>query len=263
MVSPVAMLRVIEPAKYAGLTQKVLPDALPEHVRIRVPLEGPPGRFSDKLHKERQPIKIEILISDVPPGTGGIHDPEPPLQKVDGWQMRDDLLRLERSTASLLGFLNHYGEWGEHTSPTFSADAEAVKMEAKIVLPDEIWYVEDAREPDTSMKGLLRPRSWLHIQDAIRWGLNCRSTAWFRSGYCSTSPEGPRPEFPHFVITAMTCYDVILTTITVDRLLGTKFRICARPDCGVPFALESRHKRNYCCQYCAHLQSVRRNRHKR
>src|SRR5439155_13433352 len=101
---PVAVLRVIEPADYAGLTQKVISDALPEHIRTKVPLEGPPRRFSDKLHKERQPIKIEILISDMPPGTGGIHDPEPQLQKVDGWQIRDDFIRLKLSTASLLEF---------------------------------------------------------------------------------------------------------------------------------------------------------------
>ena len=54
----------------------------------------------------------------------------------------------------------------------------------------------------------------------------------------------------------------------LDFARGARFRFCARPDCSkhrpgtVPFELTSHRKRRYCTQYCAHLESMRRNRAK-
>jgi hypothetical protein len=53
-------------------------------------------------------------------------------------------------------------------------------------------------------------------------------------------------------------FSAILATIYLDHLRGTRFRLCARPDCGRPYEIESRHTRKYCTQYCASLQSLRR-----
>jgi hypothetical protein len=67
------------------------------------------------------------------------------------------------------------------------------------------------------------------------------------------------------VIEANNAVAAILATIYVDHLRGTKFRFCARPDCGKAYEVTSKHKRKFCGQYCAHLHSLRemRKRHKR
>jgi hypothetical protein len=56
----------------------------------------------------------------------------------------------------------------------------------------------------------------------------------------------------HDVVTA------ILISIYLDHLRGARFRFCARPDCRMPFEIETRHARRYCREYCAHLESLRR-----
>jgi len=53
-------------------------------------------------------------------------------------------------------------------------------------------------------------------------------------------------------------FTAILATIHLDHLRGARFHLCARPDCGRPYEVESRHKRRYCTQYCASLESLRR-----
>lgn len=50
----------------------------------------------------------------------------------------------------------------------------------------------------------------------------------------------------------------IFATIHIDRLQGSKYGFCARPDCQKPFKIKSGHRRIYCKMYCAHLQGVRR-----
>lgn len=39
-------------------------------------------------------------------------------------------------------------------------------------------------------------------------------------------------------------------------------RMCKRPDCAAHFAHTTNHNRLHCSQYCAHIQSVRRDRKK-
>ncbi len=70
----------------------------------------------------------------------------------------------------------------------------------------------------------------------------------------------PRPQYPHYVRQAVNCQRAILDTIIIDLLRKVKFRLCARPDCRTPFAIESRHHREYCRPYCAHIESLRRRR---
>ena len=58
--------------------------------------------------------------------------------------------------------------------------------------------------------------------------------------------------------------EALLLSAWLDFARGAKFRYCARPDCPkhrkntVPYELTSRHRRRYCSQYCAHLESKRR-----
>jgi hypothetical protein len=68
-------------------------------------------------------------------------------------------------------------------------------------------------------------------------------------------------EYPFLELRTRSCETAIDITVLVDVLRDVKFKQCARPDCAFVFALESNHRREYCDQYCAHLQSLRRKRH--
>src|SRR5262249_12894660 len=138
--------------------------------------------------------------------------------------------------------------------------------EPGIVLPDEVWSIgnpvpkSDPWGPEKMEKMVWIRTNLVDTQATLRAGLTCGAAKWFDSPLSNIEVRNPGSEFPRFVVRASTCFDVIRTSITIDRVRGTKFRNCARKDCGTPFAIESRHIRNYCCQYCAHLESVRRNR---
>jgi len=55
-------------------------------------------------------------------------------------------------------------------------------------------------------------------------------------------------------------FRMLLATIFIDVARGIRFKVCARKDCQKPFPLESKHHRKFCCWYCAHITTVRRNR---
>jgi hypothetical protein len=277
-VSPV--VRVVEPAHYAKLVQRVN-RYLPENIRTQVPLDGA-KRFSDKLRRAKQQrAQFEVLISDVPPGNvppgTKPFDSQNPQKKVDGWQMRKDFLQLEHSSPALVQFLNRYGAWDKDKGPWVVSSRNLFDFEMawrpplldeywwqpRILVSDEIWYIDhvSSRSEISGNSVSLPKRTLVAAQSLFRDALTWTPEKWFDLDLSRIEDqEAPRPTFPHFVIEADTCFDVIRTSITIDHLRGTKFRMCARPDCGMPFAIESRHKRAYCCQYCAHLESVRRNR---
>lgn len=60
------------------------------------------------------------------------------------------------------------------------------------------------------------------------------------------------------VIEAGDVVSAIFTTLQVDHVRGAKFRACARKDCQRFYEITSNHKRKYCGQDCAHLETVRR-----
>ncbi len=55
----------------------------------------------------------------------------------------------------------------------------------------------------------------------------------------------------------------MLATIIVDHLRGAKYAFCARADCRKPFEVKTKHGKQYCRTYCAHLAGLRRRRAER
>ena len=55
-------------------------------------------------------------------------------------------------------------------------------------------------------------------------------------------------------------FRMLLATVFIDVARGIRFKVCQRKDCRKPFPLESKHKKKFCCWYCAHITTVRRNR---
>lgn len=143
---------------------------------------------------------------------------------ADAWQLRDDFLRLKGDNEGALAFLNKWGRW----SP---------------------------------VRGYVDMAEIVALQQAVKDALTSPAERWFRGGYASPPRVNSRSsEFPYFVILTDACEAAIRTTTTADLLRQLRFKTCARPDCGMPFPITSRHERNYCKQYCAHLESVRRGR---
>jgi hypothetical protein len=147
----------------------------------------------------------------------------------DAWEMRREFFRLKQDTHELLEFLNKWGEWDIEGANRFSST---------------IW-----RERDLLRKSLL-------------------GAPWFgnpRSGLFGSARSGlpfgePLSKYPYYLLQPKCCEDALRTTVSLDLLQRVKFSVCARRDCRAPFAIESQHKRKFCCQYCAHLESVRKQR---
>ncbi|MGH2509439.1 MAG: hypothetical protein ACRDHZ_18840 [Ktedonobacteraceae bacterium] len=69
-----------------------------------------------------------------------------------------------------------------------------------------------------------------------------------------------RGEVRAAVFIARHTFSAMLATIYLDHLRGARFRLCARPDCGRPYEVTSKHTRRFCTQYCASFEALRRRR---
>jgi hypothetical protein len=156
----------------------------------------------------------------------------------DAWTMRKEFLSMKRDAWSLTEFLRKWGVWDQkklgssHLAPGATAGIQ------NFVVPDGIWELQ-ARYRKALVSS---PDEWL-----------CNGIDPFRGAYAT-------PMYPHFILEHYECNLAIEATITIDLLRKVKFRKCKRPDCSEVFALESKHKRLYCGQPCAHLESVREQR---
>jgi hypothetical protein len=142
---------------------------------------------------------------------------------ADAWQMREELLRMKPDPDSAKSFLNKWGRW--RPFPRNYIDL------------DEIF----------------------DLQRVVRHALTSSPKRWFASTYAFPTMISSRStKFPYFVMLTDACQVAIRMTITIDLLRELEFKTCARPDCGLPFEVKSRHKRKFCSWYCGHLESVRR-----
>jgi hypothetical protein len=144
------------------------------------------------------------------------------LSSADAWQMRDEFLRMLPDNDGAIAFLDEWGHWSG---------------------------------------GWVYLKRILGLQSQVRKALSSSPDQWFASSVPSHLNLWKRdPEYPFFAVRTCHCETAICMTVTIDLLRRAKFRICARKDCRVPFEVKSKHERKYCSWYCAHLESVRRNR---
>jgi hypothetical protein len=157
---------------------------------------------------------------------------------ADAWTMRREFLKMKQDPWVLVEFLRKWGTWDEKQLGSSNLAPSANSSIQNFVVPDEIWELQSIYR-----EALLRPPDeWL-----------CNGVDPFKGAYAT-------PMYPHFILEHHQCRPAIEATITIDLLKKVKFRKCKRPDCSEVFALESRHKRAYCGQPCAHLESVRKQR---
>lgn len=149
----------------------------------------------------------------------------------DAWAMRREFLSLKQNDPlALLGFLRRWGVWDEKRLGLSNIE--------NVVFPERIW----------------------ELQATYREALVGPADEWLSKGVDPFKGAYATPMYPHFILDHCYCKLAIEATITIDLLRKVRFRKCKRPDCREVFQLESRHKRLYCGQPCAHLESVRKQR---
>jgi hypothetical protein len=172
----------------------------------------------------------------------------------DPWEKRREFFAL-KSTRELLNFLPTVGlfeYWGQfHQSDFAVMDSVAVLSEAglpyrveypKLVRVSQIWKARKLLENSLKSGG-----SKYEIGDYTDFHVRL------------TRHRGQ----PRVVVTTTTFLGSLLLTLAIDRISDAKVRKCARPDCQVLFANSGGHDRKYCQRYCAHLESVRRDRERK
>jgi hypothetical protein len=194
-----------------------------------------PMRFFESLH-------VEVWRDESSGRWVGLPPPS------DAWKVRENFLGL-KTEQDFLAFLNQYG--------TFSSSS----------LVERRWDVEDLRcwqqlfrdymlrSPATWDKkvGRFAPEMVDFVGHILRLSDSPSISFSWREKLERSSRSGPNLA----IIKADNIVGAILATIYVDHLHGTKYKFCARPDCRRPFEVSSKHKRKFCEQYCAHLQSQR------
>jgi hypothetical protein len=179
------------------------------------------------------------------------------LPELDGEACRDRFFSLpENDPAQIRDFLNAVGVWSKDEE---SASLDALRRPLYVHL-DEVWtfrnHLRDSLLPENREKfktevtpELPKPKTLL--------GLMTEPYSWVN--------EFPlRFELSKIaagVVTLTNARRMLFATVLADVASGIRFKECKRRDCRKPFAIESKHKKKFCSQYCGHLVSQRKKRH--
>lgn len=174
----------------------------------------------------------------------------------DPWEKRREFFALKSDdTGELLKFLPTVGLfefWGQfHESEV--ADRDCVEVPAAAGLPFRVEYPRQVQVSEIWKARRLLENS---LQSGGRKG-EIGDFADFRVRL--TRYRG----LPRVNITTTTFLESMLLTLAIDRISDAKVGKCARPDCQVLFATTTGHDKKYCQRYCAHIESVRRDREKK
>jgi hypothetical protein len=186
---------------------------------------------------------------------------------LDGWEMRNRFLRLPQTESAALNFLQEVGLWWtvEGLPPELGAarmGAAAVtgvyggRYLSETALPvhlDDFW-----KEQATWRWTLKNQKEWkqLFTPSGATSEIEARTHAFSELPLRVEWQEGR----PIAVIETITGQQLLVATTHIDLIRHARFRTCQRPDCGIPFAVTSKHTRKYCEWYCGHLESVRKKR---
>ena len=145
-------------------------------------------------------------------------------QSSDAWTLREEFLRVTPGIQSWFMFLKKWGRWNSQE--------------------------------------FIEPEDCTQLQKAIRDAVTGSVEQWFADPNVIPSDCRRSSQFPFLVLHTDKIETALRVSVTDDLLKQTKFKICARTDCGQPFKAESQHDKKFCSQKCAHLEAVRRSRRK-
>jgi hypothetical protein len=173
-----------------------------------------------------------------------------PVSTYDAWEKRNEFFRLkEGDNVGLLNFLDSVGLWnrlGQGDDPNWEAETREFTHEGlKFVVEEQPW-----REPD---------EIW-HIREHARIALSSKARLDVLGQFELPTRLVLKRTGSYFLICTVAFLDALFATIVLDHAEGARVQRCARPDCGVVFAANNRHRRKYCTWDCAHLVAVRKSR---
>jgi hypothetical protein len=182
--------------------------------------------------------------------------------ELDGWDCRQEFFNLPQSEAHLLSFLDEVGLFASVSGIVGHYSQEFME------------HIREKHPTPIDVKGFWKVRDGLKevLVDQKRFAKTsprrplAERLSEFIPSFDFYSPEMSfgfdMSEVPIGVVTITDGMQLLLATIFADLARGLKFKYCARKDCGDLFVVTSKHKRRYCRQYCAHLDSVRKQRRK-
>jgi hypothetical protein len=183
----------------------------------------------------------------------------------DGWELVRRYLSVKSTDEkSILEFLIESGHFGAPEGSITSPNVESVSRIWSLPIIDRDG--KPVAKPKVYISESFSTREFAMIQDYVRRMLITANptlpTPW-RVGYPNRPYEiafgdSRSGSQAHVLVTGT--YRSILATVQFKLAQGSKFKICARKDCRLPFEITSRHTRRFCTQYCAHITSLRQRR---
>jgi hypothetical protein len=178
----------------------------------------------------------------------------PAPRSFDGYEVREHFMSL-RTPQDCLVFLNKYGRF----SPLQKIDEQVGWTFKAMMKWQEVFADLAKRSPDKwsdYANSLMSPEHGPNIRGvvgALSWSKN--SITFQKNSSDIPTAKGAK----YFgVIATNDVVSAIVTTLQVDHVRGAKFGVCARIDCPRFYEITSHHKRKYCGETCAHLETVRR-----
>jgi hypothetical protein len=164
------------------------------------------------------------------------------VSELDGWMSRKEFLALPRNdNSALLKFLTKMGLFHRHSEGLLGHWSSEVMQ-----------HYRQGNPIPVDVRGL-----WM-FRDNLKRDLLGKQMPETADVEFSLSFELTRTAAG--VVTVTDAYHLLLATVFVDAAKRVRYKICQREDCRELFPLENKHRKQFCCWYCAHITTVRRNR---
>jgi hypothetical protein len=180
--------------------------------------------------------------------------------ELDAWKCREEFFALpQKDNEALLKFLTKMGVWLHMEEKLLGHSSDEVTQhywEGHPVPIDVagLWgFREGLKEALVDRKAFSRTYGPALSRPETGFQLLQQSGIEFPLRFELTNVAGG-------VVTLTDAYRMLLATVFFDVASGLRFRVCQRADCGQVFPVETRHEKKFCCWYCAHITTVRRNR---
>lgn len=177
------------------------------------------------------------------------------LKELDGWYWRDRFFGLpETNLERLADFLTEVGAWPSSDAPNLSTPGHALTFPA-VVRAHDVWAfredLKDALLDRTRFQKIVapmlsNPKTWIDL--------------YARPSANDFSLRLELSDVAAGVVSITNARHMLFATVLADVARGIRFKVCKRKDCRIPFAITSKHKREYHDRACAHLAGVRRKR---
>ena len=171
----------------------------------------------------------------------------------DAWDKRNEFFRLRKGdNESLLNFLNSVGVWDRPTP-----------QDGVVGEDDPYEFTQEGGRFVVDEQPLRFAEDFWHMREHARIALSSKAWSDVLGQFDLPTRLVRKRAGSYFLICTVAFLDALFATVVLDHAEGARVLRCARPDCGIVFTANNRHKRKYCSWDCAHLVAVRKSRQTR